>query len=237
MTRPALPASYRVLHQPKHGHSADEYEDAFAADPQASRFAVADGASESSFAGLWARLLVEGFVHPVPNWLEAARRNWAARVDGQALPWYAEAKRDDGAFATLLGLVLTEGHWHGLAVGDSCLFQVRQDRLIEAFPLRRSADFGNRPRLIGSRPPAGAGREAHAEGQGAWQSGDRLLLMTDALAHWFLRRHEAGDRPWQELAPFAAGPEANAAFAEWVEGRRRSDGLRNDDVTLALIAV
>jgi hypothetical protein len=237
MTRPDLPASCRALHQPKHGHSADEYEDAFAADPQAARFAVADGASESSFAGLWARLLVEGFVRPVAHWLTAARHSWAARVDGRPLPWYAEAKRDAGAFATLLGLVLTDGHWHSLAVGDSCLFQVRQDRLIEAFPLRGSVEFGNRPRLIGSRPPIATDQEAHAEGRGGWQPGDRFLLMTDALAHWFLCRHEAGDRPWLELTRFPTGPAASAAFAEWVGDRRRRDGLRNDDVTLVLIDV
>ncbi len=235
MPRVVPPISCRVLHQPKHGHSADEYEDAFAADPQAGRFAVADGASESSFAGLWARLLVEGFVQAAPNWLEAVRRTWAARVDGASLPWYAEAKRADGAFATLLGLVVTQGRWHGLAVGDSCLFQVRQDRLIEAFPLGRSAEFGNRPRLIGSRSAGGAGQDVHAERQGTWQPGDQLLLMTDALAQWFLRRHEAGQRPWQEFVRFTA--DAEAAFAAWIESRRADDGLRNDDVTLVLIGV
>jgi Protein phosphatase 2C len=236
MTRPVPPISCQALFLPKRGNADDEYEDAFAIEPAAGRFAVADGASESSFAGLWARLLVEGFVRPASGWLEAARQTWAARVDGQALPWYAEAKRDDGAFATLLGLVVADGRWHALAVGDTCLFQVREDCLIAAFPQRRSEDFGNRPRLIGSRPPANPAGEAHAEERGEWQAGDRFLLMTDALAHWFLRRHEAGERPWQELTGFTEGAEAKTAFAEWVAERRRRDGLRNDDVTLVLIA-
>jgi protein phosphatase 2C-like protein len=232
MTRP--PASCRAFSLPRRGHAADEYEDAFAADPAAGRFAVADGASESSFAGQWARLLVEGFVCPSPGWLGAARQTWAARVDGQSLPWYAEAKRDDGAFATFLGLVLGAGRWHALAVGDTCLFQVRGNRLVTAFPLGREADFDNRPRLIGSRTSTDA--EVHAERKGDWQAGDRFLLMTDALAQWFLRRHEAGGRPWEELSGFPEGDGAISAFAEWVEERRR-DGLRNDDVTLVLITL
>jgi hypothetical protein len=228
-------ASWRTLFLPKRGNAADEYEDACAAEPATGRFALADGASESSFAGLWARLLVEGFVHPTPRWLEAARRAWAARVDDHPLPWYAEAKRENGAFATLLGLVIADNRWHALAVGDTCLFQVRQDRLIEAFPLRRSAEFGNRPRLIGSRPPAPSAEEVHAEGRGTWQPGDRLLLMTDALAQWLLRRHEAGARPWQELDPLLSQKGASRAFADWIDERRQHGDLRNDDVTLVRI--
>ena len=109
--------------------------------------------------------------------------------------------------------------------------------MIEAFPLQRSAEFGNRPRLIGSRATIGAGQDVHAEARGTWQPGDQLLLMTDALAHWFLRRHEAGGRPWQDFARFVAGPEVEEAFAEWVAERRQTDGLRNDDVTLVLLTV
>ena len=44
------PLRWRALSLPKQGHATDEYEDAWAADPAAGRFAVADGASESVFA-------------------------------------------------------------------------------------------------------------------------------------------------------------------------------------------
>src|SRR5262245_60712282 len=90
---------WRAFHLTKHGNKPDEYEDAHAANAEAGRFAVADGASESSFAALWARLLVEGFVKPIKkppagsNWLEPLQKAWAAEVDGKPLPWYAEDKR------------------------------------------------------------------------------------------------------------------------------------------------
>ncbi len=234
--RPAT-TTWRGLCLAKRGHGADEYEDAFAADPGAGRFAVADGASESSFAGAWARLLVDGFVRKQdgPNWLAAARRDWAAQVDGRPLPWYAEAKREQGAFATFLGLVLGrtpegEAVWRALAVGDSCLFQVSRDRLVERFPVSDSRAFGNQPHLLGARAAGAARGDGHAERRGSWRPGDRFLLATDALAQWFLSRHEAGERPWEALAGLGADD-----FGAWVEECRERDGLRNDDVTLVVI--
>ena len=58
---------YAAYWLPKEGSREDEYEDAFApaqaADDAPSEFlcAVADGATETSFSGLWAQLLVEAY--------------------------------------------------------------------------------------------------------------------------------------------------------------------------------
>jgi hypothetical protein len=229
----------------KRGHTAEEYEDAFAGDPAAGRFAIADGASEASFAGVWARALVEGFVsapgRPWQNlrWLQPQRQHWAEQVDGLALPWYAEQKRDQGAFATLLGLALwpaasdQSGRWRALAIGDSCLFHIRGERFLTSFPLTETAEFGNRPNLLGSR--AGASEDSGEHAQGRWQPNDRFLLMTDALAQWFLHETEQGHTPLQAIDRLLAQAAPEAAFAEWVEERRNRESLRNDDVTLMVI--
>lgn len=238
------PLHWRSFTLPKRGHSAEEYEDAFAADPKLGRFAVADGASESSFASLWAKLLVDGFVHPGErngdtSWLEPLRSRWAAKVDQQQLSWYAEEKRDLGAFATFLGLVLkhsdkqTEGNWSALAVGDSCIFQVRKDSLIQAFPLERSENFSNRPSLICSRT-ANIAHKLKRDGA-RWLAGDRLYLMTDALAQWFLKQSEHAKKPWHTLDRLFTELADNAARASWIEQQRDRDALRNDDVTLVSI--
>ena len=66
---------------PSRDNEPGEYQDAFAADPGAGRFAVADGASESGFADLWARLLVDDFVaHPstARGGLTCGRSGWPA---------------------------------------------------------------------------------------------------------------------------------------------------------------
>jgi hypothetical protein len=67
---------------------------------------------------------------------------------------------------------------------------------------------------------------------GELAAGDRLWLMTDALAAWFLAEHEAGGAPWRELDERTADD-----FADWVAGRRADGRLKNDDVTLVAIEV
>jgi hypothetical protein len=247
MPQPAFPVLWQAFHLARRGHSSDEYEDAYAANPEAGRFAIADGAAESSYAGLWARLLVDGFAQPSAEvdlngcWLKKLQQDWAAEVDGHPLAWYAEVKREEGAFATLLGLVVRDpasegGAWYAQAVGDSCLFQVRGGCLIEAFPLTHGADFGNHPGLIGSRAPPQSQRPPTPQDRhGNWLAGDQFLLMTDALAQWFLRQTEAGRKPWESIARWRTEPEADVNFPTWIEDLRDRDGLRNDDVTLILI--
>jgi hypothetical protein len=245
MPVPGLSFSFTCFRLPRHGHGTDECQDAAAADPERGRYAVADGASESAFAGTWARLLVESFVaagngaEGMP-WLGQAQQRFAAavrRAPGEPEPpWYLETGLRQGAFATFLGVVLDGGGWRALAVGDSCLFQVRQDCLVQAFPVERSDDFGATPWLVGSRPaPVGAGGAPGLCRRGEWQSGDHLLLMTDALAQWFLAEAEAGRRPWQALERLQIG--GPAAFAGWVNDQRGLRRLRNDDVTLLTVCL
>ncbi len=235
---------------PKDGNAAEEYEDAAAADVGRGRFAIADGASESAFARRWAQLLAEGFVQaavkqpgPWAAWLPPLQQCWAAEIEGRPLPWYAETKVEQGAFATFLGVVVTPANWpfgrrrwRAVAVGDSCLFQVRQGRLYRAFPVKRSQDFSTTPWLVGSRTPAARGlREREIWTSGDWCDGDRFWLMTDALAQWFLERDEGGFRPWESLEAVLADPVPAQAFAALVNDLRNAGGLRNDDVTLLAI--
>jgi hypothetical protein len=234
----------------KRGCASGEYEDAAAGDPAAGRFAVADGTSEASFAAQWARALAEGFVAAAGEpwegfeWLEPLRRRWADEVDRLELPWYAEAKREEGAFATLLGLVLRPprdgkpGAWRALAVGDSCLFRTRAGRLLRSFPLEHSSEFGNQPRLLGSRFSRPDLFDIDRDqARGRWRPGDRFLLMTDALAQWFLHRTEEGNHPLADIDRLLGETIPQEAFAAWVEERRDHQDLRNDDVTLVVVDV
>jgi hypothetical protein len=237
---------WQAFHLVKAGNAAAEYEDAFAVRAERARFAVADGASEASFAGVWARLLANGFVaahKPWRNldWLPPLRQHWATEVDSLPLPWYAEAKREQGAFATLLGVGFRAakpdrpGTWRALAIGDSCLFRIHGGRLRTSFPLSRSTDFGNQPRLLGSRSdnPSDAGKSELRGGH--WRPGDRFLLMTDALAQWFLHAHEQGGQPWEDVSAVLSAATPDEAFVGWIEELRQRDALRNDDVTLLAI--
>ena len=233
MTNDASWLRWHAFHTPKRGNAPEEYEDAYAGDPVRGRFAVADGASESSFVAEWARLLVEGFVNAEKSpwreleWMGAQRQRWAADIDARPLPWYAEDKREQGAYATLLGIGFRRptdaqpGVWRALAVGDSCLFRLRDGHLRQSFPLTHSSDFGNQPPLLGSRGrSADTPEKAVRRIGGKWRRGDRFLLMTDALAEWTLRRSQEDKHPTEEIAALLDGESPPDAFAAWVEERR-----------------
>src|SRR5947209_6528028 len=151
--------SLRSAHVVKAGNAGDEYEDALwpevDLDRRVSGFrcAVADGASESSFSGEWARLLAQSWScggGSTRRWLaELPRlsRRWEAAIPAGALPWYVQAKIDQGAFAALVGVhVVDSRRWTAMAVGDSCVVQVRSGRRIASFPYTAPEQFGNRPR-------------------------------------------------------------------------------------------
>jgi hypothetical protein len=233
---------------PRRGNTPGEYEDAFALDEASGRYAVADGATEGCFTGLWARLLVKDFVAgaecEASLWtssLPAVQERWDTDVRSRDLDWDAEHWVEQGASAAFLGVMLTTSpqgtrQWRAVAVGDTCLFHTRGSILLRAFPLDRSGQFNNRPRLVGSRMPLGEvhKRQRHWS-DGCGQPGDRLWAMTDALAKWCLVEHEAGSDPWRELESLLDSPQTQDHFADWIEGLRGSGRLLNDDVTVLAI--
>jgi hypothetical protein len=256
-------ATVIALCLPKAGNRADECEDAL--HPAAGgvraggrlRFAVADGASESLLSGPWAALLTRLYGRRaigdgLADWLALAYARWARWLRrylrarerrGRPIQWFEEPGLEAGAFAALLGLTLREtaeaevGDWEALALGDSCLFQARAGELVTGFPAVTSADLGSRPLLLGSRPARNArALDAIATARGCWRVGDRFYLMTDALAHWWLREHEAGRAPWAQLDR-QCGPRRSRSFPRWVETRRRRRELRNDDIALLRIEI
>lgn len=238
----------------KKGNAPSENEDAYAPEDRGTleeltlHTAVADGATESLFSGLWARLLVgahaRGEIADAQGLLSALpglQRQWHEHVKSKPLPWYAEEKLREGAFATLLGLRLqlpTEGNtgmWEALAVGDSCLFQIRRGGLVRAFPLEQSAAFGSTPFLLSTHAHQNARVEPQVRAaSGDLRDGDTLLLMTDALACWFLAEHERGYAPWTALPESLS---AGDTFPALIERLRAEKSIRNDDVTLLRLSV
>lgn len=249
--------AYRL---PKQGYSIEECDDAFAYELNALRFAIADGATESAFSDRWAQSLVKAYVNEPPFgmppeedammlWMLPLQHEWRQGIDWANLPWYCQEKAENGAFATFLALEFAahgtvwekivsrtlqgeELKWNAFAVGDSNLFQVRGEEMLVTFPVGRSDEFSSRPILLASNENHNysAVRDIKSASGGV-KAGDLFFLATDALAKWFLERHEAGEKPWQRL--LAVKDEAE--FAALSERLRREEGVRNDDMTLVVI--
>ena len=245
---------------PKAGNHADEYEDASKVRyPQriggsgrsVARVAVSDGASESAFAREWANILTDAFValplnlcglneNSLTAWLGPAQERWHAGVPWDRIPWHGEAKARAGAFATLLGLTIGTSpdnsqrlSWQAVAVGDSCLFIVRDDRLWLSFPIEDAADFDNNPDLVCSNPAnAGGLWEGVCLDSGECAGGDLFILASDALACWFLAQNADGEKPWKTLLSLDS-----SGWDAWAEEQRHKGLMRNDDTTLVIIKV
>jgi hypothetical protein len=213
--------------------------DEFARVPNAARNSYAFTETVSELSAQWPNL--------VDSYLTERRK--AARP----LRWYERPGIEKGAFATLLTFqlsidndIVTEpsseaescrlaviGNWHSAAVGDTCLFHVRSERLNVAFPLAASAHFGTSPALLGSFNDASEVINDYVQlAEGMVAEGDDFFVCTDALAAWFLARVEEGGRPWEALRDLS-----DTEFPEWITTARRTQGLRNDDVTLVHIDI
>lgn len=238
-----------VFRLPKSDSGEDEYEDASGS--AESRFAVSDGATESSFAREWAQDLVAKFVESPPElkngrldfdtWLEPLQRAWAERIPWDRLEWNAHEKAKHGASAAFVGIEFirsdddegSEQLWRVIALGDSCLFLVYRDKLF-AFPLTHTSQFAHRPQLVSSIPEHN--REALGEVricEGICEDRDYFILATDALSSWFLHKFEGGGRPWEELISLRTQDE----FACFINELRGSKAIVDDDVTLLIIQV
>jgi hypothetical protein len=248
----------RTFWAPKAGNASGEYEDAFwprdRLDQQSGReflFAVADGAAETSFAGIWAKQLVRmfcsggcGAANQFLAGLQSAQQRWYSVVRRRPLPWYAEEKVRTGAFSALLGLRLFEdesspggGGWQANAIGDCCLVHLRQNEILRCFPIESASEFNNRPVLLPSNPEYNEHITDYLRSaKGQWVADDAFYLMTDALAAWFLAQAEQGERPWSIIRDLDTYDQAKE-FPDVVRDLRTRHLLRNDDVTLIRIDV
>lgn len=241
---------------PKAGNSEADYEDSAWVDPVSNhqltvfRAAVADGATEASFSKVWADLLTSTFgdagltAEMLLSGLSDLQSAWLSKATEQPLPWFAEQKLEFGAFATFLGLTVesrgsAEARWSAIAVGDSCLFQIRGPQLEHSFPLKEAKEFDSRPLLISSKAGSNASLENHIKmTEGLALPGDRFFLMSDALACWFLRSWELRTDPLEMLDSISTQDE----FASFAKTQRADivDGLpflKNDDLTLVHLKI
>ncbi len=196
------------------------------------------------------------------QWLAQRRAAWSARIDVNRLAWFQKAKLKDGTFSTLLAVRLlpVEGAspaesaspvesvspadgispdqppaWNirGYAVGDTCLFYLREGKTVRTFPIETAAEFDADPLVIGSVNLSRDELVGFRNFEECGRLGDLLVLCTDAVAAWALRRSESGQPPaWENYWDM---PEET--WQAEVMSLREQREMRYDDATLLLLRI
>src|SRR5712691_3239819 len=240
----------------KDGNGPDEWEDGVVTgqDPRRARFIVLDGATEAYDVRRWVDQLGGAFMgldsspssraprldqKGMNTWFAAMQDRWVASAPASGDAIEREKLRRHGAFATMLGCEITglDGPapvWRAVALGDTVLFHVRNDRLLSVFPALGPGDFGTTPEVVHTKRASLERMNTHlAFERGDLKAGDLMFAATDALAHWIITSH-ADRQPglWRKLATLWP-----AEFIELIAAERQLGQMVNDDVTLLRLRV
>ena len=223
------------------------------------RIVVADGASESLLAGRWARRLASTFGTgksltrakssfiatyntAVDAWaLEMAEYVAEREERGSPIQWFEEPGLAKGAHSTVVVIEIRDEkqgappNWRAAAIGDSCVFQVRDEKLVASFPMQDEDAFSYSPPLLSSHGGENDIIKRHVcFAAGDWDHEDSFYIVTDALAEWFLRTAHNGGQPWEPLRDMNT-VDFGLDFESWVNSKRGAGDMHDDDTTLVRI--
>lgn len=243
----------RALTLAKDAEHPEQNQDAWQADADRGIAALGDGVATGLFSRRWAQILVEAAVCQPADlvdttsfaaWLAERRAQWHAEIDPSNLTWFQKPKLREGAFSTLLCAQVsslgtsdagsdTARQLRATAVGDSCLFLVRDGSVRRVFPLETSQQFDADPLVIGSQDLKRDALLRFAFFEETCWPGDLVVLATDAVALWAIQLLETGDQPpWESF--FSMREEA---WRDRVATLRSRGELRYDDTTIVLLRI
>jgi DUF971 family protein len=87
--------------------------------------------------------------------------------------------------------------------------------------------------LISSRFLSSVHKEDVKFAEGELDTGETLIVATDAFSQWFLKMHENGEKPWALLSTISN----NEAFRALMDKLRDAGEMRNDDVTVLMVTI
>ncbi len=243
------------LQQWKSEYTPETCQDKLLYDAAAGLFAVADGASTSSFPHLWADVLVKHFISvplmgddpfEVDWWVRLAQKRYTdAMPKLELLSSIAREKEDtQGSESTLVTVRLsrvdeTSAQAELLVFGDSCVLIGRPDtrQVALTFPLEQAADFDRRPVCVPSHPGV-FNRQFHRcklLSSVPLAAGNVVLLATDAVARWIISK---GGGQYQEIWDSFQAVAQRTPGADWrafILDQRQNNTIADDDSTALIL--
>lgn len=236
----------------KSEHDEQSCEDAFAVNPAAGLFAVADGVGTAVFSNIWARIIAKHFLttpllssdpFEVDWWIRPAQEEYKNQVPNpMTLSLGARKKAQEGSFTTLVALRLVkidadEVAAQALAFGDSCLLVHRgaPEESDFSFPLEKVADFERGPVCLPSFLKRFDRTFTICLARSVTlKPGDQVILATDAVAKWVIGGGGRGERFYADAFAEVASqtPETWPGF---IQACRDSGQMADDDVTAIIV--
>lgn len=213
------------------------------------RIALADGATESIYSGVWAEKIVKKYLSTGADLLN---RENLEDLQGQFLThayqsieespetrqWFLYEKLERGTGATLIALEFSSSRTIDiLSVGDSCVFwkQNNDSDKIEMFPKLSVQDFGNSPSSICHLSQTwNKLNQSMKQKSFSYTNQLQALICSDAFACWLIRELETNPSIWDDLFKFQ---EEQSNFQEFIRDLRNKKKIRNDDVSVVTINV
>ena len=233
---------------PKSGNQESECEDGFLISSENNslvRVAISDGATESLFSNIWANLLIDAYVK---NGLQAIESSGINSVyqsfiyqTGELINempetthWRIYEKISRGTNATFAAVELSNSSLLNLTtVGDSCIFWRNEvEKSFGMQPKLEPEDFDSFSESICHIPETWKNLNSKFIRQEI-KLGDKfqLILCTDAFACWLLKALRKDLLIWDEIFKISTSEE----FLELIKDLRRSQEIKNDDVTLVTV--
>lgn len=225
----------------------DKIEDAFAISDITKSIAIADGATQGYFSGLWAKLIANEFItNPIfikedfyKNVLLKSFQKFNSQslsiplTANRAINILSKDKKVEGAYTTFLGIKISPQLCEIICCGDCNLFYLPNGQFsqVKSYPFDNLIDLNNENSFINTEHVRNNifNEELLKSAQIRISVGDHLYLTTDAISRNILSR-ENGLKEIEMLKNF----EQWLAFAEnkWKDG-----SLENDDLTIVKIFI
>jgi len=211
------------------------------------RIAVADGASESIYSGIWAETIVNKYLEYGASLLnqenlEDLQEQFLTHAyqcieeAPDTRQWFLYEKLERGTGATLIALEFSSSRTVDiLSVGDSCLFwkENYSSEQIEMFPELSVQDFGNLPGSICHLSQSWNHlNQCIQQKRLTYTNQFQALICSDAFACWLVRELETNPSIWDDFFKFE---QEQSNFQEFISDLRNKNKIRNDDVAVVTI--
>lgn len=227
-------------------------QDRFSVNRDTKSVAVSDGMSQSIFQKIWAEILVDAYTKS-REWTPSNESDhstvktilssiWKNRVKERLNEMQKEGRNTTrtenslalggSAGATIVGVRFEGNKWNGDVLGDSCLIEVKDSKIVRFLSSQDGDGFDNHPDYYDSNPNRN-GKGVPKAIDGELSSGMSLLLVSDPFSDFFMeqKKNDSESQFVEEILSVKSHEDFETLVSKW----RAAYGMHNDDSTLLII--